>query len=126
MSTVIRHKKEGANDTWEGVIPKEYQKRRFLRRVVVGERQLIIGGKEGSQNFHVRYFSIKPRCSSRLERHAHEHGVVIVRGKGRVQVNDRFYDVGPMDVVYVAGNDLHQFTNTGEDPFVFICMSTPR
>jgi quercetin dioxygenase-like cupin family protein len=59
-----------------------------------------------------------------LERHPHEHGVIILQGKAKVQLNEEFVTLEPLDVVFVAGNDLHQFTNIGDEPLGFICVIT--
>ncbi len=116
MTTIHHFKKQGDKYTWEGVIPKDYEtKPGVLKHVLIGEN-------EGSDNFIIRYFSLEPGCVSNLEKHPHEHGVVIVHGKGRVQLNDKFFDIGAMDAIFITGNDLHQFTNTGDESFGFICV----
>jgi len=116
MSVIHYFKKEGANYAWEGVTPVEYPNK------TCAFKHILIGENEGSNNFIIRYFSLESGCSSNLETHSHEHGVVILHGKGRVQLNDEFFDVGPMDAIYISGNDLHQLTNIGDDPFGFICV----
>ena len=116
MSTIHSFRKEGVKYAWEGVIPKAYE----TKPGVV--RHILIGENEGSENFIIRYFSIEPGCVSNLERHPHEHGVVILHGKGRVQLNEEFFEIGAMDAIYITGDDLHQFTNVGDEPFGFICV----
>ena len=37
-------------------------------------------------------------------------------------MNDEFVELGPLDVVYIAGDDLHQFVNIGEKTLGFICV----
>jgi quercetin dioxygenase-like cupin family protein len=85
-------------------------------------RQVFIGPEEGSDNFHMRYFHLEPGKHSNLERHPHEHGVLILHGQARVQLNDEFFDVRQNDVIYISGNDLHQFVATGDQPLGFLCV----
>lgn len=94
-------------DTWRGVIRRE------------------LSGKRGeSQRFHVRYFEIAPAGYTTLEKHEHEHVVVVLRGRGEVQFGCTIHRVGFGDVVYVAPHDPHQFRNPANatEPFGFLCM----
>ena len=103
---------------WEGVIPERYIAEGFEGVV----KRVLVGPEDEAPNFVIRYFQLEPGTSSRLERHAHDHGVVILHGQCRVQINEEFTDLNPLDSVYVSGNELHQFTNTGEKSLGFICV----
>jgi len=85
-------------------------------------RQVFVGPSEDSNNFHLRYFRLEPGTHSNLERHPHEHGVLIVHGHAVVQLNDTFTEVGPQDAIFISGNDLHQFVVKGEEPLGFLCV----
>ena len=117
MSIVHKFTGTATKFDWEGVPVHSY-----------GEefdgvtRQVPIGEPEGYDNFIMRYFRLEPGTHSNLERHPHEHGVVIMHGRARLQLNDQFYDVGAFDSIYITGNDLHQFVQQGEEPFGFICV----
>jgi ribulose-bisphosphate carboxylase large chain len=106
---------------WQGVPVAQYKARAdhwcgITRTVLIGER-----GE--STRFHVRYFEIAPGGFSTLEKHAHEHAVLILRGRGQVQLGEQVYDLGFGDTVYVAPHDLHQFRNASEsEPFGFLCI----
>jgi ribulose-bisphosphate carboxylase large chain len=107
--------------TWQGVPVAEYKQaaehwRGVARTVLVGE------GGEGT-SFHVRYFEIAPGGFSSLERHAHEHAVVVLRGRGQVRLGEVVHDLGFGDTVYVAPHEAHQFRNpSASEPFGFLCM----
>jgi mannose-6-phosphate isomerase-like protein (cupin superfamily) len=45
-----------------------------------------------------------------------------MHGKARVQINEEFYEVGPLDAIYISGGDLHQFTVMGNEPLGFMCV----
>src|SRR5262245_16699051 len=105
---------------WEGVPQTEYKAPAnhwcgILRTVLVGDR-----GE--STKFDVRYFEIAPGGFSSLESHAHEHAVIVLRGKGEVQLGDGVQSLSFGDAVYVAPNEVHQFRNPTAEPFGFLCI----
>ena len=115
MGAVHRREPDG---TWEGVPATPY-----------GEgmrRHELIGLADGAERYRVRYFEVPPGCVTTLERHEHDHGVVIERGRARVTLGDETHELAHGDVVYVAGNELHSFAATGDEPLGFICVAPPR
>lgn len=118
-SKVIRH--AGTFD-WQGVLLEPY-KSDGDGWAGMSRRELI--GKRGeSPRFHVRYFEIAPGGHSSLEKHAHEHVVIPLRGRGEARLGCTIYRVAFGDVVYVAPNDPHQFSAPAEadEPFGFLCI----
>jgi quercetin dioxygenase-like cupin family protein len=89
-------------------------------------KQVPIGPDENSNNFHIRYFRLSPGKRSNKESHAHEHGVIIMHGQARLQINEIFYTLNPNDAVFISSNDLHQFTALGEEPLGFLCVVVPH
>jgi quercetin dioxygenase-like cupin family protein len=120
MGSVHRFIGSGNDYDWEGV-PAELYEAEGVHGAV---KRVLIGPADGAPNFVMRYFQIEPGGHSRLERHPHEHGVIILQGKGKVQLNEEFVTLEPLDAVFVDGNDLHQFTNIGDAPLGFICVIT--
>lgn len=120
MGTVHRFNGSVEKDEyeWEGVTPVRYDAKAFKGVV----KRVLVGPNDNAPDFVIRYFQLEPGCSSRLERHSHDHGVVILHGEAKVQLNEEFITLGPLDSVYVSGNDLHQFTNIGEKSLGFICV----
>jgi quercetin dioxygenase-like cupin family protein len=83
----------------------------------------LVGEGGESTRFHVRYFEIAPGGFTSLERHQHEHVVVVLRGRGHVQLGGQVHVVGYGDTVYVAPQESHQFRNASADePFGFLCI----
>jgi len=107
--------------TWEDVVIKQYEG--DLDGVT---KQVPIGPEDGSNNFIIRYFRLEPGKHSNKESHAHEHGVIILHGRARVQINQDFIELEPKDAVFVSSNDLHQFTAIGDDPLGFLCVVVPH
>lgn len=85
-------------------------------------KHILIGEKEKAPNSIMRYFRIDPKGHSRLERHPQEHEVIVLHGQGAVQIADKKFTLSAFDAVFIEGDELHQFTNTGDEPFGFICV----
>ena len=109
---------------WEGVPVVEYKQPAehwfgIVRQVLVGER--------GEQTaFQVRYFEIAPDGFSSLESHRHEHAVIVLRGRGEVQLGHENHELKFGDVIYVAPDEVHQFRNPTSEPFGFLCIVDAR
>lgn len=108
--------------TWQGVPLEPYKADSETWRGM--SRRELIGKRGESPRFHVRYFEIAPGGYSTLEKHQHEHVVVVLRGRGEVQLNCRIYPVGFGDVIYVCPEEPHQLRcPEGEsEPFGFLCV----
>lgn len=118
MGVVHHRTQEGADWRWEDVNVEGYTTNKATKQVLIGE-------KEGAPNFIMRYFTIPPRSFSSLDRHEREHGVMIMHGRARVMLGERFEEVGPGDVVFIPGWEQHQFENLTDEPFTFLCIVPP-
>lgn len=76
--------------------------------------------------FELRYFELAPGGYSSLEKHAHAHFIIALRGTGRALVGDRVYDLTPFDVVHVPSLTPHRWLNEGDEPFGFLCPVDAR
>jgi quercetin dioxygenase-like cupin family protein len=85
-------------------------------------KHVLVGPEDDAPNFIIRYFHVPVGKKTFFDQHPHEHGIVILHGKAKVQINDDFYDVSPLDSIFIQGNDIHQLTNTGQEPLGFICV----
>ena len=85
-------------------------------------RQVLIGPDEDSPHFHMRYFAVQPGGHTSLDQHAHDHGVYVLHGRARLRLGDSEHELNAGDVVYISGNDIHQFFALGEEPFGFLCV----
>ena len=72
-------------------------------------------------DFELRYFELQPDGYSSVEKHAHVHLVVAVRGAGRALVGDGIVDLAPLDALYVPALTPHRWLNEGDEPFGFLC-----
>lgn len=105
---------------WEGVPVAEYK---APADHWCGIIRLSLVGEQGERTaFHLRYFEIQPGGYSSREHHRHEHVVYVLHGRGKVRLGDRLESIGPGDIVYVAPDELHQFSNDGTEPLGFLCI----
>lgn len=89
-------------------------------------RQILIGSDENSSNFHIRYFAVQPGGHTSLDQHAHEHGVYILHGRALLRLENNEYELNAGDVVYISGNEVHQFFAADQEPFGFLCVVPAR
>lgn len=106
--------------TWQGVPVTDYKQAGDSWQGVA--RTALLGQSGEATAFHLRYFEIAPGGFTSLEKHAHEHAVVVLRGCGQVQLGNTVHDVGFGDTVYVAPHEAHQFRNVSAEPFGFLCI----
>jgi len=110
----------GPDFRWQGVPVAEYKQ---AAEHWSGITRTSLAGEVGeSTGFHVRYFEIAPGGFSSHEQHAHEHVVIVFRGRGQVQLGETVQDLEFGDVVYVAPHEVHQFRNPFAEPFGFLCI----
>jgi quercetin dioxygenase-like cupin family protein len=107
---------------WEGIEAQAYDDP-SLNGV---RKHDLIGEAEGARQYRVRYFEVPPGSRTARERHAHDHGVMIVAGRARVTLGEQIHEVAEGDVVYVPGEELHCFEALGEEPLGFVCVVGPR
>jgi len=109
---------------WEGVEPAGYApgvpNTGVARHTLVGTRKS--DPSEPGPKMELRYFEVQPGAASRLEKHEHEHYVIVRRGVGYAVIGDTATEIGPDDVIYVGPLQLHQFVNRGDAPFGFYCF----
>ena len=119
MGVIHRRIEDGKSWRWEGVELESYTTNQATK-------QVLVGPNEGADHFVIRYFTIPAHGFSHLDEHAHDHGVVVVSGRARVQLGKRFEEVGPGDAIYIPGLERHQFENLTDDPFTFLCVIPPK
>jgi quercetin dioxygenase-like cupin family protein len=89
----------------------------------IGVARRVFTGETGeSPQFHLRYFEIEQNGYSTLEKHEHEHVVIVMRGAGHALVGEKRLELAFGDVLYVAPNEVHQLSNSQSEPFGFFCI----
>ncbi len=85
------------------------------------ETQILLGADDGAPHFAMRRFIMgegggMPRHTNRVE-----HEQFVLKGRARVGIGDRVFEVGPEDVLYIPAETPH-FYEVLEAPFEFLCM----
>ncbi len=90
-------------------------------------RHTLLGGKgrDPALDIEARYFEVEPGGFTTLERHAHPHAVVVIRGRGEVELNSVVEPLAPFDAVYVAPWTTHRFRAADDSALGFLCV-VPR
>lgn len=84
-------------------------------------RVLISDEKDGAPVYNMRMIEIEPNGNTPDHSHPYEHENFVVEGNGQVMIEGKFYDLKPGDVVLVPPNSRHQYRNTGDTLFRFLC-----
>jgi mannose-6-phosphate isomerase-like protein (cupin superfamily) len=116
MKPIVRFQKDYR---WEGIPLKAYKPEGDHFRDVT--RQVLFGADSGL-TAELRYFEIQEEGHSTLEKHAHSHAVMVLRGEGRVLVGTEVFDVRPFDIVRVPPLTWHQFRSSSAAPLGFLCL----
>jgi quercetin dioxygenase-like cupin family protein len=87
--------------------------------------QVLIGPEEGP-NFAMRRFTMQPGGGMPAHTNAIEHEQYVLRGRARVGIGDRVFEVKQDDVVYIPAGVPHGYRAEGEEPFVFLCVVPNR
>ena len=82
----------------------------------------LIDDKTSAPNFAMRMFTVEPNGYTPKHTHNWEHEVYILGGSGMVFSNGQEELVRPGDVIFVSPNEEHQFKNTGDEEFKFLCL----
>jgi len=78
-----------------------------------------------TEDTELRYFEVEPGGYTSLERHAHAHAVMAVRGCGRCLVGDQIHELARNALVTVPPETWHQFRAGEVEPLGFLCL-VPR
>jgi quercetin dioxygenase-like cupin family protein len=118
----VIHRYTGQFDSafdWAGVDPSRYPGGKEVQGVTI---RWLIGPAEKAPNFALRYLEVEPGGWSALHQHAHDHGVMIIKGQGEVRLGEEVFEVTFGDVVYISPDEVHQIRNTGDEPLGFLCI----
>lgn len=84
--------------------------------------KVLISPKEGWEGHVMRVFELGVGGFTPKHTHPWPHINYIIKGKGRLHLDGKDYDLESGSFAYVPSDKLHQFTNQGDEPFEFICI----
>jgi S-methyl-1-thioxylulose 5-phosphate methylthiotransferase len=113
------HRPSHGEGRWDAVpvLPYKEDDRALFRSV---SRQVLFS--DPALAGELRYFEVAPGGYSTLERHAHMHAVMVLRGTGRCLVGGEVRRIAPHDLVTVPPWTWHQFRATAAEPLGFLCL----
>jgi quercetin dioxygenase-like cupin family protein len=85
--------------------------------------QVLMGDNINAPHFVMRRFTIGPGGHTPLHTHDWEHEVFILGGTGAlVDEHEKIISLTPSDFAFVPAGETHQFKNTGDEDFIFLCI----
>ena len=83
---------------------------------------VLLGGEEKVPGFIMRRFRIMPGGHTPYHTHRWEHEVYCLAGEGEIQQGDTSWQLVPGTSALVSPGEEHNFVNTGDGPFEFLCI----
>jgi quercetin dioxygenase-like cupin family protein len=99
------------------VIPQKVEK------AIKTEIEWLVDRHDGAPNFEMRRFTIKPGGS--IPRHYHpdvEHEQYVLKGRYKVGIGDKIYEVQEGDSIYIPSGTPHWYENRGKETAEFLCI----
>jgi len=84
--------------------------------------RVVIGKKDGAENFCMRVFEIAPGGHTPKHTHDWEHEIFVHSGDGQIFGNGTWNSFKTGNVVFVPNNEEHQIRNSGSEPLTFVCL----
>jgi len=84
--------------------------------------RVVIGKDDGAGTFCMRVFTVAASGYTPKHSHTWEHEVFVHSGRGKIFREGEWVDVESGSVLFIPGGEEHQFKNTGNDDFIFICV----
>ena len=85
-------------------------------------KRVLIGAKEGAENFVLRHFTLETGACSPHHEHDWEHEAYILEGEGVLVGPDGNQPLKPGDAAFVPPGIKHQFRNVGKGKMTFLCI----
>ena len=97
-----------------------------MNGVVKTTKANVIGPAQGWNESTLRVFRIGPQGFTPHHQHDWEHVNYVIEGEGTLTLDGETYHLKAGDYAFVPPNVMHQFKNTGEKDFEFICVVPQR
>ena len=104
---------------WNGVTHAPYKEEGAAPFKAISRQTLF---NEAALGCELRYFEMDAGGYSTLERHAHLHAVMILRGHGKCLLGGTVRSVKPHDLITIPAWVWHQFRATDGETLGFLCM----
>lgn len=85
-------------------------------------KQNGISADQGWEGWSMRIFTLQKEGYTPFHTHDWPHINYIIAGSGTLYIDGREQSVSAGDTAYVRGGEEHQFKNSGDEDFSFICI----
>jgi quercetin dioxygenase-like cupin family protein len=85
-------------------------------------KQVPIGPEQGWKNHVLRVFTLQKGGHTPKHSHNWEHVNYVISGKGTLEIEGRKHDLAGGSFAVVPPNTEHQYSNSGDEDFVMICI----
>lgn len=82
----------------------------------------LMSDRHGTPHFQMRLFEVGPGGGTPLHTHEWEHEVFIVKGTGKIVLQDGERPFSEGHYAFIPAGVLHSFRNTGTSVMQFICV----
>ncbi len=82
----------------------------------------LVSKEDDAPNFYMRLFTIKPGGHTPHHSHNYEHEVFVLEGEGIVRIDGSEYVLRKGFTVTVPPDLMHQFRNSSDSDFSFLCI----
>lgn len=96
------------------------------KTIVNAVKRVLIGPNQGAPTFIMRLFTLTEGGFSPYHTHPWEHEVFVLAGEGTVKGAAEEKHVRAGDFIFVPPNEEHQFLNSGNEEFEFLCVIPKR
>lgn len=86
------------------------------------EMKVLISPTEGWEGYVMREVILGKDGYSPEHQHPWPHINYVIEGQGKILMGDKYQEVSAGSYAFVPGNTLHQYRNTGQTTFRFICI----
>lgn len=85
-------------------------------------KKVLISPTQGWEGYVMREFELGPGGYSPRHTHPWPHINYIIEGEGTLHLDGQDHQLEKGSFAFVPSDKLHQFTNTGNSRFTFICI----
>lgn len=86
----------------------------------------VIGPDQGWDSHTLRIFRLGPGGYSPHHKHDWEHVNCVIKGQGRLYIGQEVFELNERDFAFIPANAMHQFENTSNEDFEFVCIVPSR
>ena len=88
----------------------------------VGVTKKVLISHEEAPNFAMRCFEIQPGGSMPNHTNQVEHEQFVLSGSAKIGIGEEIVEVKKDDIVFIPADIPHWYRNSGDEPFIFLCL----